>query len=126
MLRKGSQGTCIKEPWTKPKGGRIEGGRWRWVGWGEAVVGKWRQLYLNDNKKRKRENINEIKLFNFKSFKFPPLFFFIITYLFYFNKSPLLLKNSYVRTFLYHTFLKSKISYEYTENNSLLYLWPYI
>ena len=31
---KGRQGTCIKDPWTKPKGGRIEGGRWgEW--WGE-------------------------------------------------------------------------------------------
>ena len=25
---KGHQGTCIKDPWTKPKWGRIEGGRW--------------------------------------------------------------------------------------------------
>ena len=25
---KGRQGTCIKDPWTKPKGVRIEGGRW--------------------------------------------------------------------------------------------------
>ena len=25
---KGHQGTCIKDPWTKPKRGRIEGGRW--------------------------------------------------------------------------------------------------
>ena len=25
---KGCQGTCIKDPWTKPKGGKIEGGRW--------------------------------------------------------------------------------------------------
>ena len=24
---KGHQGTCIKDPWTRPKGGRIEGGR---------------------------------------------------------------------------------------------------
>ena len=29
----GGQGICIKDPWTKPKGGRIEGGRWEWVGW---------------------------------------------------------------------------------------------
>ena len=29
---------------------RIEGGRWVWVGWGRVVgVGKWRQLYLNNN-----------------------------------------------------------------------------
>ena len=48
---KGHQGTCRKDTWTKPKGGRIEGGRWGWVGW-EGVVGrKWRQLYLNNNKK---------------------------------------------------------------------------
>ena len=24
---KGHQGTCIKDTWTKPKGGRVEGGR---------------------------------------------------------------------------------------------------
>ena len=35
-----SQGTCIKDPWTKTMGwGRIEGGRWGWVGWGR-VMGK--------------------------------------------------------------------------------------
>ena len=28
----GSSGTCIKDPWIKPKWGRIEGGRWRWGG----------------------------------------------------------------------------------------------
>ena len=44
------QGTCIKDPWTKPKGGRIEVGRRGSVGWGEVVAGKWRQLYLNNNK----------------------------------------------------------------------------
>ena len=27
-------GTCIKGTWTKPKGGRIEDGRWGWLGWG--------------------------------------------------------------------------------------------
>ena len=43
---KGCQGTCIKDPWTKAKDGRIEGGRW-----GNAVGKKWRQLYLNNNKK---------------------------------------------------------------------------
>ena len=36
---KGHQGTCIKDPWTKPKGGRIEGGRWGWVGLGRVVGG---------------------------------------------------------------------------------------
>ena len=33
-------GTCIKDPWTKPKVGRIEGGRWGWVGQGRVVGGK--------------------------------------------------------------------------------------
>ena len=47
---KGHQGTYIKDPWVKPKEGRIEGGRWVWVGWGKVVAGKWRQLYLNNNK----------------------------------------------------------------------------
>ena len=27
-----SQGTCRKDSWTKTKEGRIEGGRWGWVG----------------------------------------------------------------------------------------------
>ena len=48
---KGHQGTCIKDPWTKPKRERIEGGKWGWVGCGEMVVGKWRKLYFNINKK---------------------------------------------------------------------------
>ena len=34
---KGHQGTCIKDTRTKPKGGRIEGGRWGWLGLGGAV-----------------------------------------------------------------------------------------
>ena len=51
---------CIKDPWTKPKGGRIEGGV------RESGGGKRRQLYLNNNKKikgkkRKRE-VNSSKL----------------------------------------------------------------
>ena len=37
---KGCQETCIKDPWTKPNGGRIEGGRWGWVGQGKVVAGK--------------------------------------------------------------------------------------
>ena len=32
---KGFSGTCIKDTWTKSKGGRIEGGRWGWQGWGD-------------------------------------------------------------------------------------------
>ena len=38
--RKGHQGPCIKDTWTKPKGGRIEGGRWGWVVRGKVVAGK--------------------------------------------------------------------------------------
>ena len=37
---KGHQGTCIKDPWTKPKGSRTEGRRWAWLGQGKVVVGK--------------------------------------------------------------------------------------
>ena len=50
---KGLQGACIKDPWTKPKGGRIEGGRW-----GKVVAGKRRQLYLNNNKTKERALAN--------------------------------------------------------------------
>ena len=52
--RKGNscQGTCIKDTWTKPKGGRIEGGA------GGVMGRKWRQWYLNNNKKYKRKNSN--------------------------------------------------------------------
>ena len=45
----GCQGTCIRDPRIKPKGGLIEGGRWGWVGQGKLVVAKWRHLYLNNN-----------------------------------------------------------------------------
>ena len=50
-----SQGTCIKDPWTKPKGCRIEGGRWGWVEQGRVRGRKWRQLYLNNIEKRKEK-----------------------------------------------------------------------
>ena len=33
----GHQGTRIKDSWTKPKWGRMEGGRWGWLGWGGLV-----------------------------------------------------------------------------------------
>ena len=51
---KGHQGTCIKDPRTKPKGGGIDGRRWEWVGPGTVVGGKWKQLYLNTMKKEKK------------------------------------------------------------------------
>ena len=37
---KGHQGTCIKDTRTKPKGDRIESGRWGWLEWGIVVGGK--------------------------------------------------------------------------------------
>ena len=43
----------IKDTWTKPKGGRIEGEKWEQMGKGGVVGGKWRQLCLNYNKKIK-------------------------------------------------------------------------
>ena len=52
---KGHLGTSIKDPQTKPMGGRIEGRKWRV--WGEMVMGKWRQLYLNNNKKIKKNKV---------------------------------------------------------------------
>ena len=36
---KGHQGPCIKDTWTKPKKGRIEGGRWEWLEWGRSSGG---------------------------------------------------------------------------------------
>ena len=47
----------MRDPWTEPRGDGIEGGRWVWIGRGKVVVGKWRQLYSNINKKRKKINI---------------------------------------------------------------------
>ena len=38
--REGFSGICIKDTWTKPKWGGIEGGRWGWLGLGEVVGGK--------------------------------------------------------------------------------------
>ena len=51
---KGHQRTYIKDPQTKPRRGSIEGRRWGWMGWGKVVVGKWRQLYLNNNKNKNK------------------------------------------------------------------------
>ena len=61
ILFKSDNGTCIKNMWTKPKGGRIQGGRWGWLGQRGVVGGKWRQLYLNNNKKcEKKESDKDI------------------------------------------------------------------
>ena len=37
---KGCQGTCVKDPGTKPKAGRIEGGRWGWLESGSGGGGE--------------------------------------------------------------------------------------
>ena len=29
----GFSGSCIKDTWTKPKGDRIQGEKWGWLGW---------------------------------------------------------------------------------------------
>ena len=49
----GLSGTCIKDTWTKPKGGRIKGRSGD--GWGEGSGGgEMQTLYLKNNKKKKR------------------------------------------------------------------------
>ena len=46
---------AYKGPLDKDNGdrGRIECGRWEWVGQGRVVWVKWRQLYLNNKRKKK-------------------------------------------------------------------------
>ena len=50
----GSSRNMCKGPMDKPKGGRIVGGRWAWVGWSKVVAGKWKRLYLKTIKKKER------------------------------------------------------------------------
>ena len=53
-----------KGPMDKDNGGgdhRVEGGEVGWLGRGRVVGGKWRQLYLNNNKK-KRNEIREVAM----------------------------------------------------------------
>ena len=49
-IEEGFSGTSIKDIWTKPRGveSAVEEGI---PGVGAEVVGKWRRLYLNNNKK---------------------------------------------------------------------------
>ena len=42
IRQKRCQGTCIKDTWTKPRWGRIKGGKLGWLGLGSMVGGKWR------------------------------------------------------------------------------------
>ena len=53
----GFSGTYIKDTWTKPNRGRIEGGKWGWLGWRGVVGIKWRQLYLNNNKVKNKKEV---------------------------------------------------------------------
>ena len=62
MGKKGEDlsGTRIKDAWTKPNGGRMEGGRWGWLGLGGSGRGKWRQLYLKNNKKKQKHETKDM------------------------------------------------------------------
>ena len=82
------QGTCIKDPWIKPKGGRIDRGRGG-IGQERVEDGKWKQLYLNNNEKN-RLIINNLLNSNLKlkmvyfsaSYKIKNCTFYINCYLF--------------------------------------------
>ena len=50
----GHQKTCIKDPWTKPKGGNIEGRRWWCVGQGKWWQENGDDCTLTTIKKRKK------------------------------------------------------------------------
>ena len=39
-IMRGKGGSVIRNTWTKPKRGRMEGGRWEWLGWGGMAGGK--------------------------------------------------------------------------------------
>ena len=54
----GHQGICVKDPWTKPKSGRIEGGRWGWVGWGR-VGGEMETTILEQHLQIKKEKVSK-------------------------------------------------------------------
>ena len=59
----GFSGTRIKDAWTKPKwvGSRVGSGDGWLVGAEGVVGGKWRQLYLNNNKKVKKKKPLEVE-----------------------------------------------------------------
>ena len=58
-------GTCIKDTWTKPKGNRINGGQWRWLGW-ETVVGgngdncSWTAIKTKCEKKERKGKMENV------------------------------------------------------------------
>ena len=41
----------------KPRGAEISRGMWGWLAWGQVVGRKCRQLYLNNNKKKKGKSL---------------------------------------------------------------------
>ena len=49
-------GTSIKDTWTKPKGGRIKGGKWGWLGSG-GMEGREMETTILDQQK----NVKKIK-----------------------------------------------------------------
>ena len=57
--REGLSKNMHKGHMDKAKGGGIEGGRWGWLGSGKWWGEKWRQLYLNNNKKEKEKEKKE-------------------------------------------------------------------
>ena len=59
---KGYQEYLIKDTWTKPKWDKIKGGKWGWMVLVGVIVGKWRQVYLNNIEVKKR-NSSEFLVF---------------------------------------------------------------
>ena len=51
----GFSGTSIKDTWTKPKGDRIKGGKWRWLGWGGSSGGEIETTVLEQQLKKKNQ-----------------------------------------------------------------------
>ena len=84
-------GTRMKDPWTEPEGLRLEGRRWGWLEQGKVVVGKWRQLYLNNNKTKctKRNKGKEINLSYYTKNFFDIQYFQLLRYIYFFRKSNL-------------------------------------
>ena len=52
--RGGMSGTCMKDTGTKPKGGRIQGRRWGWLGWEGVVGGEMETTILEQQLKKKK------------------------------------------------------------------------
>lgn len=75
------------DTWTKPKGAMIEDGRWGCMGSRGVEGGKWRQVYLNNNKnniKKNKDKKDSIWFITIVPFKFSDLVF---TRLYFCNNS---------------------------------------